>query len=137
MLIERRQAMEKTKKIPRRQWKGYFDRFTKRHLRDDRPEAATLELLSPALGDQVEVEGARLLGISYDPRSEALEVLLENVDHLVFRPNEIWVVEEADGFLPSAEIVRNDGTKEILTVRRAGSLAVRSATALQARSASG
>ncbi|HEY7699701.1 MAG TPA: DUF5335 family protein, partial [Vicinamibacteria bacterium] len=84
--------MTQTRQIPRHQWKEYFDRFTKRHLRDDRVEAATIELLSPALGDQFEVEGAPLLGISYDPKSEALEVLLKNMDHLVFEPKEISAV---------------------------------------------
>jgi len=112
--------MEATKQIPRQQWKDYFDRFTKRHLRDDRPETARIELLSPALGDQVEAEAAHLQGISYDPRSKVLEVLLENMDHLIFHPKEIWAWEEEDGFLRSIEIVRDDGTKEILTIRRAG-----------------
>jgi hypothetical protein len=111
--------MAATKQIPHDQWKDYFDRFTKRYLRDDRPEAATIELLSPELGDQVEAE-AHLQGISYDPRSKTLEVLLENIDHLVFHPKEIWVWEEEDGFLNSIEIVRDDGTKEILTIRRGG-----------------
>jgi hypothetical protein len=112
--------MAATKQIPHDQWKDYFDRFTKRYLRDDRPEAATIELLSPELGDQVEAEAAHLQGISYDPRSKALEVLLEKIDHLVFHPKEIWVWEEEDGFLHSIEIVRDDGTKEILTIRRIG-----------------
>jgi hypothetical protein len=110
--------MTDTKQIPRKEWKNYFDRFTKNHLRDDRPEDATIELLSPALGDQVEASGARLLGITFDPKSKALQVLLENVDHLVLEPKEIWVMEEKDGFLPAIEVVRPDGTKEILTIRR-------------------
>ena len=109
-----------TKQIPPHQWKDHFDRFTKRYLRDDRPEAATIELLSPALGDEVEAEAVHLLGISYHAKSEVLEVLLENIDHLVFHPKEIWAWEEEDGFLRSIEIVRDDGTKEILTIRRAG-----------------
>ncbi len=82
------------------------------------PETVTVEFLSPELGGQVETRGARLQGISYDPRSKALEVLLENVDHLVFQAKEIWAVEEKDGFLSGIEIVRDDGSKEILTVRR-------------------
>ncbi|HXV59794.1 MAG TPA: DUF5335 family protein [Vicinamibacteria bacterium] len=114
--------MTTTKQIPRQQWKEYFDRFTKRHLRDDLPEAATIELVSAELGAQIGVDAARLLGISYDSKSEALEVLLENLDQLVHKPKEIWVVEDEDGFLPSIEIVRDDGTKEILTVRRTGPL---------------
>ena len=111
--------MNTTKQIPRQQWKEYFDRFTKKYLRDDRPEAATIELLSPTLGDQFEVEGVRLLGVSYDRKSDVLEVLLKNMDHLVFQPKEISAIEEEDGFLSAIEIVRGDGTKEVLTIRRA------------------
>jgi hypothetical protein len=116
--------MTATKQIPRKDWKSYFDRFTKNHLRDDRPEAATIELLSPALGDQV-ASAARLLGITFDSKSNALEILLENVDHLVFEPKEIWVMEEKDGFLAGMEVLRRDGTKEIMTVRRSGLPATR------------
>ncbi len=118
--------MAATKRIPREQWASFFDRFTRAHLRDERPEAATVEILSPDPGDQVEAEAARLLGVSYDPKSEALEVLLENVDHLVFHPKEIWVVEEDDGFLPAIGLVRDDGTKELLSLRRTGPPAPRS-----------
>ena len=110
--------MTTTKQIPQEQWQETFDHFTKRHLRDDLPEAVTIEHLSPDLGDQVQVEAVRLLGISYDPRSDALEVLLPNVDRLVFHPKELWVVEEEEGFLSSVKIVRADETKEILTIRR-------------------
>lgn len=110
--------MAATKQIPGPQWKEYFDEFTKRYLRDDRQEAATLELVSASLGDQVEVDAAHLFGISYDPKRKTLEVLLDRVDRLVYQPKEIWVVEEGDGLLSSIEIVREDGTKEILTIRR-------------------
>jgi hypothetical protein len=55
--------MAATKEIPDHQWKAYFDRFTKRHLRDDRRETVTIEYLSPELGGQVETEAAPLLGI--------------------------------------------------------------------------
>lgn len=114
-----------TKEIPRQQWKDYFDRLTKQHLRDDRFEAATIELLSPDLGDQVELEAIHLQGISFDPKSDALEVLLENVDRLVYRPKGIWVVEGQDGFPRTIEILREDGTKEIMTLSRKGPLTPR------------
>jgi hypothetical protein len=109
--------MTTTKRIPRRQWKNYFDKFTKRHLGDDRPESASVDLLSSALGDQGEADDAHLLGIAFDPKSDALEVLLQNVDHLVFEPREIWVVEETNGFLRGIELVRKDGTREIMRVQ--------------------
>lgn len=110
--------MASTKQIPRDQWKNYFDAFTKKHLRDDLPESVTVELVSPELGGQVQAEGARLRGISYDPKNGALEVYLDKVDARAHNPKEIWVEEDDDGFLPSVEIVRGDGTKEILTIRR-------------------
>jgi hypothetical protein len=66
-----------------------------------------------------------LLRISFDPKSDAIEVLLQNMDHLVYRPREIWVIEEEDGFLSSIEIVRDDDAKEILSIRRTGLPAAR------------
>lgn len=112
--------MAETRQIPREEWEAYFDRFTKQHLRDDRPEAATIEVLSPTIGDQIEEESATLLGITYDPKGRAFEVLVEGLDHLVFEPREVWVVEEEGGLLSSVEIVREDGTKEVLTIHRTG-----------------
>ena len=69
-------VMGTTKQLPRAEWKDYFDRFTREHLRDDSPGAATIEIMSPTLGDQFEVSSIRLLGLSFDPKSQALEVLL-------------------------------------------------------------
>jgi hypothetical protein len=115
---ERKGSMTTTKKVPREQWQDVLDRFTKRYLRDDLPEAITIDHLSPELGDQVAVEEARLLGITYDPKSNVLEVLLHDVDHLVFQPKELSVAEEEEGFLAWIEIVRDDDTKEILKIRR-------------------
>jgi hypothetical protein len=112
--------MSVTKQLARSEWEQYFDWFTKRYLRDDRPETATIELLSPELGDQTSAAGVALLGIAFEPKEGTLEVLLDGVDHLVFHPAEIWVVEEKEGFLTSVEIVRADGDKEILTIRHAG-----------------
>lgn len=112
--------MSVTKRIAPSQWEAYFDRFSKAHLRDDRPEAVTIDFLSAELGDQKAAEKAHLLGITFDPKADRLEVLLDNLDHLVFRPEEIWVEEEPDGFVSSVEIVRRDGENEVLTVRRAG-----------------
>lgn len=114
-----------TKQIPREQWKDYFDRFTKTLVREGQQESVTIELISPGLGDQIEVDAAHLFGISYDPRSGTLEVLLDRVDRLVYQPKEIWVMEEEDGLISSLEIVRDGGTKEILTFRRSSPPALR------------
>ena len=117
--------MATTRRLPPEQWKDYFDRFTRDHLRSEAPGAATIELISPTLGDQFEVSALRLLGLSYDPKTRELQIMLENVDHLVFTPKEIWVLEGEAGFIATLEIVRPDDSKEIVYIRRGGSLAPR------------
>jgi hypothetical protein len=109
-----------TRQIPRNDWKAYLERFTREHLTNDPAETATVEVLSPQVGDQYEARGKRLLGVTYDSRTSTIEVLLEDVDHLVYRPVELWVIEGADGFIMTMELLRADGTKEILHIQRGG-----------------
>jgi len=124
--------MSTTKQLSRAEWRTYFDRFTRERLQAAELEDATIEVVSPTLGDQFQVSAVRLLGLTYDPKSEALEVLLENVDHLIFRPTEIWVVEGEPGFISTLEIVQADGTKELIYLRRSGPVADRSEAPAQA-----
>ena len=109
--------MGATKQIPRDEWQRYFDQVARRHLRGD-TQTATLELVSAELGDQLEEALTPLIGLSYDPKSEAFEVILADRDHLVFHPSEIWVVEEDDGFVSALEVIYSDGTHEIMEIQR-------------------
>jgi hypothetical protein len=109
-----------TKQIPREDFKAYFDRFTRQHLGEESPKDVTVEVVSAELGDQVEASVLRLLGTSYDPKTRDFELLLEDMDHLVFRPAEIWVIEEEGGFISTLELVRPDGTKELVHIQRGG-----------------
>ncbi len=118
--------MGTTKQLARAEWKDYFDRFTREHLRDDAPGTATVEVVSPTLGDQYSASEARLLGLTYDPKSQAFEVLLADIDHLVFQPTEIWVLEGDPGFISTVELVLPDGSKQIIYVRRSNPLVRRS-----------
>ena len=113
-------GMSSTKKLPRAEWKDYFARFTREFLSDDRADDATIEVMSPTLGDQFEVSSARLLGLDYDPKAETFEVLVEDLDHLVFQPTEIWILEGEPGFVSTIEVVQADGTKQIIYVRSSG-----------------
>ena len=122
-MARNRTSPVETKQIPRDQWKSYFDRFNHQYLKDDQPETATIEVVSPTLGDQFEVEAVRLLGLGYDPKGNLFELQFEGVDHLVFEPAEIWVIKGEDGFISTLELVRPDGTKEIIYLRKSGSVA--------------
>lgn len=112
--------MAVTKQLPREQWKEYFDNFTKAFLEDLNPEDAVVEIVNPKLGDQFESDYARVIGVSYDPKDNVFEVALEGVDHLVYHPKEIWVVEEDNGFVSTIEVVREDDTKEIIRLQSVG-----------------
>jgi hypothetical protein len=112
--------MAVTKGIPHEELETYFAEFTKRFLRDGSPEAVDVEVLEPDWGDQVMAQGARLLGITYDPKSNVLEIELDSGDHRLIEPEEVWTVEEDDGFLRAVEVVHPDGTREVMSVKRVG-----------------
>ncbi|HEY2067590.1 MAG TPA: DUF5335 family protein [Gemmatimonadaceae bacterium] len=115
--------MQETRRIPREELESYFDTFTKHFLRNESTTAVDVEVLTPTLGDQFEAEGAHLIGVTYDPKANSVELALESGDHRVFRPTEVWALEEStDGFVNAIELVRSDGTKDVVRIRR---LAVR------------
>ena len=113
--------MATTTMIPLDRLEDYFTEFTKRFLRDGTNDAVDVEVLNPDLGDQYIAEGARLLGVTYEPAENVLEFELDAGDHRILEPREVWAVEEKDGFVSSIEVVRKDSTKEIVKVHREGS----------------
>jgi Family of unknown function (DUF5335) len=112
--------MTVTKGIPHEELEEYFAQFTRRFLQDGSPEAVDVEVLEPDWGDQVAVQGARLLGITYDRHSNALEFELDSGDHRLLEPEEVWTIEEEDGFLSAVEVVHSDGTREVVSIKRVG-----------------
>ena len=109
-----------TTKVPPEQLEKYFDTFSKHYLMRESTNAVDIEVLMPELGDQFEAEGAHLAGISYDPRSRAIDIELDGGDHRAYKPSEVWVVEDDDGFLKAMEMVQADGTREVVRVRKLG-----------------
>jgi len=110
--------MEKTLKIPQERLEAYFDAFTKQFLLPDPSrQAADIEIISPDMGDEFPVSLAHLIGISYDRHENALEFALESGGHRALRPKEVWVLEESDGFVSAVEVVRDDGQREIVTIK--------------------
>lgn len=112
--------MVSAKQLSPDEWQRYFDGLTKRFFRDLNPETAYVELISRELGDQVLTDRARVIGLSYDPHSNAFEIALEGLDHLVYRPREITVGERDDGFPEWVEVTRDDGSREIIRLRSVG-----------------
>jgi Family of unknown function (DUF5335) len=101
-----------TRKLEKTEWKAYFDRMSKAL----EGKLAEIEVASLALGDQVEVNWLPLIGITYDPKDDLLEIALEQVDHLIPKPREI-AVEEGPAGLASVEVIDADGTTQIVKLR--------------------
>jgi len=111
--------------IPCEEWQTFFDEYSRRFLSPfgDAEETAFIEVMSPSLGVEVEAACAPLVGMAYDPKSNAFELVLADVDHFSYYPTEIAVIEEDDGFISALEVTRLDGTQEIVQLQRRAPLA--------------
>ena len=76
-----------TRKLEKTEWRSFLDRVSK--LLD--AKEAEIEVTSLRLGDQVEAEWLPLIGITYDPGDDLVEVALEGLDHMIRRPRDIYV----------------------------------------------
>jgi hypothetical protein len=109
-----------TKRLSPDDMQDYFERFTKHFLVNESTDVADVEVVGKEIGDQTAADGAHITGITYDPRTRALELELEDGDLRSYNPKEVWAIEEDDGFVRAIEIVRGDDTSEIVRVRRLG-----------------
>ena len=109
-----------TRRIPQEELERYFDTFTRHFLRDATSHGVEIAFLSPDWGDQPVATNAHLVGITYDPKSNALNLVLESGEHRVFSPREVWVEEGSDGFVHAIEATRADGSKDVIHVKRLG-----------------
>src|SRR5215470_9996390 len=101
-----------TRKLDKSQWRTALDRISKTL----EGKAAEIEVASLSLGDQVQAEWLPLLGITYDPEDDLVEVALEDLDHLIEHPREIYVEEDAGG-VTALEIVTADEVKQIVKLK--------------------
>ena len=101
-----------SRKLARTDWQVYFDRLSR--VMDGKQ--AELEAASLGLGDQVAVEWVALGGITYDPKDDLIEMIFEDLDHMIRHPQEIWVDEEGLA-LASLEVVDGEGVRHILRLR--------------------
>jgi len=106
-----------TRDIPREQWIKFFDEFSKKH----EGWIVTLEVIGSDIGDQDEVNGLPLVGISADvkARENRINFILggkpdANVTRFIERPKRVWV---KDPKIPGDEVIEvesEDGIKTLL-----------------------
>ena len=98
--------------VPRAEWKPLFDRLSKSLL----GKQAEIEVASLDLGDQIAVEWIPFLGISYDPRDDRIDVVLDRISHAISGPKEVRIDESPAG-LSSIAIVDKQGTGQVIRLK--------------------
>jgi hypothetical protein len=100
------------RKLDKKEWRPFLDGVS----RVLQGEGAEMEVLSLRLGDQVAAEWLPFFGITYDPKDDIIEIALDGVDHLIRKPQEIYVDDGGDGLI-SMEIVDAEGVRQIVKLK--------------------
>src|SRR3954470_7501133 len=83
------------RKLEKAEWESFFN-FLSKQLEG---KLAEIEIASLKVGDQIEAEWLPLIGITYDPKDDIVEIALEDVDHIINKPREIYFAEEGTQFM--------------------------------------
>jgi hypothetical protein len=100
------------RKLDKKEWKPFFDGISKILG----AKQAEVEVLSLDLGEQVEAEWLPLVGLTYDPKDDVLDVELDGLDHLIEKPREIYVEDGGVG-LASLAVMDSAGARQIVKLR--------------------
>jgi hypothetical protein len=100
------------RRLQRDDWSGYCIHVKRGFL----GKWVAIEMASLQIGFQPEAQRLPLIGISYDPKSDVLELLLGELEHLIRAPREFYVDEEPLG-ITSLQIIDAEGVRQIVTLR--------------------
>ena len=98
--------------LPKTEWQGYCDHISKWLL----GKQAEIEVAGLPFGDRVAAKWLPLLGITYDPKDDLVEIALEGLDHLIHQPREISVEDGPEGLI-AMEVVGGDQRRQIVKLR--------------------
>lgn len=109
--------------VPRADWAELFDTLSERVASS--PHRVSVEIVSPDVEGSI-FESVPVIGVTYDVRADAIEVMTERGEHNVAHPFAIrstvggWALEAAqDASAPGPwvlDLVRKDGTRERITL---------------------
>ena len=100
------------RRLEKPEWRPFFDTMSKIL----EAKVAEVEVASLDLGDRTQAEWLPLIGITYDPRDDAVEIALDGLEHMIRKPREIYLDEGAAG-LTSLEIVDVNGVRQIVKLK--------------------
>jgi len=98
-------------KLEKRTWGD----FCKKVTRDAVGKRVEMEIASREFGVHREARSLPLLGVVYDRKNDILEILLDGVDHLIIRPQEIYIGYGLQG-VESFGIVDADSAWQIVVM---------------------
>ena len=99
-------------KLEKSAWLPYFNGMSK--VLDGK--RAEIEIDALTIGSQIEAEWVPLLGISYDPHDDIVDIILEGLDHRIYHPKELFIEQNA-AELTSVEVVDGDDVHHIVKLR--------------------
>jgi hypothetical protein len=106
--------------IPRERLARYFEAHTRRFLGDGPPEMVALEVVEPEWGTSWPPRATRLLGITFDVHTDAIEFMLGSGERRVYATREVWTLEDPDGCIAAIQILCPDGSRHVVCLRRVG-----------------
>jgi hypothetical protein len=101
------------RRLDRNEWQGFCIRIS----RDFLGKRVAIEIASLDIGAQRETERLPLLGMSYDPKNDVFELLIGELDHLIYRPREVYVDETPLIDIDTLQIIDEAGVRQIVTLR--------------------
>jgi len=99
--------------IDRMRWAPFFDDITKSLI----GKQAEIEIASLDLGDQIEAQWAPLIGITYDEKDDLIEIALEELDHMIRAPRQVFIDYAVGGIVAAIEIIDADGNRQIVKLK--------------------
>ena len=99
--------------IDRSRWAPFLDTVTNSLI----GTRAEIDVVSLDLGDQIQAEWTPLIGITYDRKNDLIEIALDELDHMVRSPRQLFVDYGVGGILAAIEIIDGDGNRQIVKLK--------------------
>lgn len=101
-----------THELIQTEWASYFDLFS----RSTSSKTVEIEVVSLALGDQIEVKWTELKGIVYDSKKDIFYIYTRSLNHQIFHPKQIFL-QENGGLISAIEIKDTSDESHILKLK--------------------
>jgi hypothetical protein len=101
------------RRLDRNEWQGFCIRMS----HDFVGKRVAIEVASLEFGAQRKTNRLPLRGMSYDPKSDVFELALDELDHLIHGPREVYVDETPPIDSIVLQIIDAAGVRQIVYLR--------------------